>query len=54
MANSLVCGETGEVEVLWVDGSRALGCGGVGGVDDDDVVFSLAVGLDGVRVMSLV
>lgn len=40
--------------MLWVGRSRTLGDGGVGGVDDNDVVFSLAVGLDGVRLMWLV
>lgn len=43
--------------MLWVGRSRALVSevvGGVGGVDDNDVVFSLAVGLEGVRLMWLV
>lgn len=39
--------------MLWVGRSRALVSEVVGGVDDNDVVFSLAVGLEGVRLMWL-
>lgn len=54
MAISLLGGDTDGVEVQWVvSGSGALVSEEVGGVGDD-AVFSLAVGLDGVRLMLFV
>ena len=52
MAIPLLGGESGEVEVMRVDGSGALWREVVSGVDDD-VVSSLAVRLDRVRLMWL-